>query len=46
MLDCVAFDTSPLVTLAEVQDRLGWDNFVEGRISKVFLDTVALNLLG
>ena len=33
---------SPLLSmLAEVQDKLGWDNFVAGRISNVFLEAVA-----
>ena len=35
-----------LESLAEVQDRLGWDNFIEGRISKVFLSYVQPSLSG
>ena len=30
MVDCVPTHTPDLLTLAEIQDRLGWDNFVEG----------------
>ena len=35
-----------LETLATVQDRLGWDNFIEGRIGKVFLSYVQPHLSG
>ena len=39
MVDCVPTHAPELLALAEIQDRLGWDNFVEGRISKLFLST-------
>ena len=38
--DCLTSKYSKYALLAEVQDRLGWDNFVEGRISTLWLDTV------
>ena len=44
MISCT-HTTSPLLqTLATVQDRLGWDNFVEGRIRKLFVEVVRVNL--
>lgn len=43
-IECVRGRASPFVTLAETQDRLGWDNFVEGRISKVLLQAVTNSL--
>jgi len=44
MISCVQ-TTSPLLhALATVQDRLGWDNFVEGRISKLFVEVVQVDL--
>jgi hypothetical protein len=39
--DCLTSKHSEYALLAEVQDRLGWDNFVEGRISTLWLDTVS-----
>ena len=44
MKSCLHSTSGLLHTLAVVQDRLGWDNFVEGRISKVFLEVVAGDL--
>ena len=40
MAECIAYSNSQYALLAEVQDRLGWDSFVEGRISTLFLETV------
>jgi len=40
MKECLSGHSSILRTLAEVHDRLGWDNFVEGRISLLFLEAV------
>ena len=40
MKECLSGHSSILRTLAEVHDRLGWDNFVEGRISTTFLEAV------
>ena len=41
MAECLADTASPILhTLADVQDRLGWDNFVEGRVSTVFIAAV------
>ena len=40
MTYCLRGHAPVLCTLAAVQDRLGWDNFVEGRISSVFLEAV------
>ena len=40
MVDCVPTHAPDLLALAEIQHCLGWDNFVEGRISKLFLSTV------
>ena len=43
MISCM-WSTSPLLhTLATVQDCLGWDNFVEGRISMVFLEVIKVD---
>jgi hypothetical protein len=39
--DCLISKHSKYALLAEVQDRLGWDNFVEGRISTLWLDTIS-----
>ena len=41
MFDCLQSAHSKFAVLASVQDRLGWDSFVEGRISKMWLDTMA-----
>ena len=38
---CTPHKHSPYALLAEVQDRLGWDNFVEGRISTLWLTTIS-----
>ena len=38
---CISSKHSKYVLLAEVQDKMGWDNFVEGRISTLWLDTIA-----
>jgi len=40
MTQCIAYTNSRYELLAQVQDRLGWDSFVEGRISTLFLETV------
>ncbi len=37
MMDCVTNYSGDFLALEEVWDRLGWDNFVEGKISKLFL---------
>ena len=41
LLSCISSNHSKYMLLAEVQDRLGWDNFVEGRSSTLWLDTIA-----
>ena len=42
MKECLAAGSSTILSAAvESQDQLGWDCFVEGRISKVFLEVVA-----
>ena len=41
MTECLSSNNSKYALLAEVQDRLGWDNFVEGRISTLWLDTIS-----
>ena len=41
MTECLTSKHSNYALLSEVQDRLGWDNFVEGRISTLWLDTVS-----
>ena len=40
-------ESSPAIlhTLADIQDRLGWGNFVEGRVSKVFMTAVCPQLM-
>ena len=41
MKDCLSPTAPPILhTLASIQDRLGWDNFVGGRISTVFMAAV------
>ena len=40
MLECAPEQDAGLLALAEAQDHLGWDNLVEGRISKMFLSIV------
>ena len=40
MQDCVRGHSPTLTTLAISQDKLGWDCFIEGRISKLFLEAV------
>ncbi len=40
MMDCMTIHSGNFLDLTDVQDRLGWDNFVEGRISKLFLSYV------
>ena len=40
MTKCLTSKYSNYTLLSEVQDRLGWDNFVEGRISTLWLNTV------
>jgi hypothetical protein len=44
MVACVASHSPMLQSLAEVQDKLGWDNFVEGRISTCFVEAVRQDL--
>ena len=44
MIECTKTYQTHLVTLAESQDRLGWDCFVEGRISTVFLQVTKQSL--
>ena len=39
-VDCIHTEESPYNLLARIQDRLGWDSFVEGRISVLFRDTM------
>ena len=39
--DCLRGHSPLLSALAEAQDKLGWDNFVAGRISRMFLEVVA-----
>ena len=45
MLECLEYPDDDLELLARSQDRLGWDSFVEGRISKVFLEVMKPVLL-
>lgn len=40
MVECLCSVHSKFAILALVQDRLGWDLFVEGRISKLWLETM------
>ena len=40
LVDCLADHDSSYTSLAIVQDRLGWDCFVEGRICKLFLQVM------
>ena len=40
MLECLRGNSLTLRALAEAHDRLGWDNFVEGRIYTLFLEVV------
>ena len=44
MKECTKSYQTQLITLAELQDRLGWDCFVEGRISRVFLQVIKASL--
>ena len=44
MQECTQVYQTRLINLAESQDRLGWDCFVEGRISRVFLRVVEASL--
>ena len=44
MRDCLEVDAPALRVLADAHDRLGWDNFVEGRICKMYL-TVAKDIM-
>ena len=44
MRECLEVDTPTLRVLAATHDRLGWDNFVEGRICKMYL-TVAKDII-
>ena len=37
---CLLNEHLKYALLAEVQDRLGWDNFVEGRISTLWFDII------
>ena len=37
---CINYTNLQYALLAEVQDRLGWDSFVEDRISTLFLEMV------
>ena len=39
--DCLRGNSPLLSVLADVQDKLGWDNFVAGRLSTVFLEAVS-----
>ena len=42
MTDCLESNASEVhKMLAHTHDKLGWDNFVEGRIGKFFLEVVA-----
>jgi len=45
MIDCIHTPSPELELLVEVQDQLGWHHFVEGRISKVFLEVMQPILL-
>jgi len=40
MLDCLHVMSTRHQVLAEVHDKLGWDNFVEGRICTMYLDVI------
>ena len=40
MSECVGMTNSTLQVLAATHDWLGWDNFVEGRICKMYLSVV------
>ncbi len=40
MMNCMNNHSGDFLALTEVQDRLSWDNFVEGQISKLFLSYV------
>ena len=42
--DCITSKHSKYTLLVEVQDKLGWDNFVGGRISTLWLDIISLFL--
>ena len=44
MTECTKAYQTHLVTLAESQDRLGWDYFVESRISREFLPVIEQSL--
>ena len=46
MVDCLNHHDPLLHTHASVQDRLGWDNFIEGRICTVFLTYITQELGG
>ncbi len=37
MSDCIRVESMANILLAELHDYLGWDNFVCGRISKLYL---------
>ena len=45
MRECVHVASPLHEALANSHDRLGWDNFIAGRISKVYLETVTSSLL-
>ena len=45
MLDCRTLHTPNFVRLAEESDGLHWDSFMEGRISKRWLDIMKPGLL-
>ena len=41
MSDCLHIDDHDLQLLASIHDRLGWDNFVEGRICSMYIQVAA-----
>ena len=45
MLDCLTLHTPDFVRLTEESDGLHWDSFLEGSISKCWLDIMKLGLL-
>ncbi len=46
MMDYLSGDSLVLETMAASQDRLGWDCFNEGHITKVFLKVLSPSLSG
>ena len=45
MSECLPITSTDLELLAASQDKLGWDSFLEGRISKLFLQVMKSLLL-